>query len=287
MVRKVFQEDFGASLEDYFTEFEETPLAAASLAQVHRAVTKEGHEVAVKVQYEQLRGQFDGDILTHKIIFYLLAKLFPGFDFTFANEEMEELLATELDFEHEANNSKRAARNLTIPNVYIPRVFDDLSSQRVLTCEFIHGCKINNKESIEAMGLDVAAVTNSMISAFSEQIYVSGFVHSDPHPGNVFVRQHPENQGEHQVVILDHGLYRELDEGLRVTWCKLWKAMVEKDEKIIKESAVELGVDTNCSDTLVNMILMRAHNDSTRVGLGSGMTEEEIKQLSGLYDDVE
>jgi len=283
MVERVFEQDFNTSIKENFREFDEIPIAAASLAQVHRAVTLNGEEVAVKVQYEPLRGQFKGDMLTHKLIFYLLSKLFPGYDFTFAEGEMEEILATELDFCNEASNAERARKNLSVENVYIPKIFYDLSSERVLTCEFINGCKINDKKRIEELGLDLKKVSYSMLKAFSEQIYIHGFFHADPHPGNVLVREHPEKKGIHQVVILDHGLYKDMSNDLRLTWCKLWKAMIEKDEKTINDCTVELELDPSCSDTLVNMILMRSHNDSTRVGLGSGMTEEEIKMLQGKY----
>ena len=283
MVKRMIQKDFNAPVEELFQQFDEVPIASASLAQVHKAVTKDGHEVAVKVQYEQLQRQFDGDVFTHKVIFYLLAKLFPGFDFTFCNEEMEVILKTELDFLNEANNAKRAMKNLKTPNVYIPKIYDNLTSKRILTCEFIHGCKISDKKSIEDMGLNLSNVTASMIEAFSEQIFINGFFHSDPHPGNVFVRKHPDIKGQHQVVMLDHGLYRDMDEKLRIAWCKLWKAMVEKDDNTIKQCAVDLGVNPDASETLVNMILMRSHNDSTRVGLGSSMTEEEVKKMAGMY----
>ena len=216
------------------------------------------------------------------VIFYLLATFFPGFDFTFAEDEMRDTLATELDFVHEADNAERAAKHLTIPHVYIPRVYRDISSRRILTCEFIHGCKINQTQAMEEMGLRVDRVAHDMLQAFAEQIFVAGFIHADPHPGNVLVRPDPQKGApQHQVVLIDHGLYRELGEPLRLSWCRLWKAMIEKDTPAIEEAVSQLNVDPSCADTMVQMVLMRAHNDSTRVGLGSGMTEEEIRQMTG------
>ena len=183
-----------------------------------------------------------------------------------------------------ASNSERAAQNLTIPKVYILKVHHDLSSERVLTCEFIHGCKINDVTSMSEMGFDTAKVMGDMMRAFAEQIFVAGFIHADPHPGNVLVRPRPHGKpGEHQVVIIDHGLYRELGEPLRLSWCGLWKAMIEKDNEAIRKHVIELNVDPAAADTMVAMVLMRAHNDSTRVGLGSGMTEEETKAMAGSF----
>src|SRR3990167_5337149 len=204
--------------------------------------------------------------MTHHALLYCLKTFFPGFDFTFAGTEMEEALSKELDFMHEANNSERAAAKLTVKNVYIPKVYHKLTSKRVLTCEFIDGCKITDVERIKEMGFSIKDVTKSMLEAFSEQIFVSGFVHADPHPGNVFVRKNPLSPKNYHVVILDHGLYRELDEELRITWCHLWKAMIEKDNSKIEYYGEQMGVSKDKADLLPGMILMRAHNDSTRVG---------------------
>jgi aarF domain-containing kinase len=98
----------------------------------------------------------------------------------------------------------------------------------------------------------------------------------------VFVRPNPTNPELHQVVILDHGLYRELEEDFRINWCHLWKAMIENNTKDICIYAEKIGVHgEDQANLLANMILMRAHNDGTRVGLGYGMTPDEVKQIAG------
>ncbi len=227
-VRKVINSEFGHSDEDVFDSLEETPLASASIGQVHRAVLKDGEAVAVKFQRPGIRKIIEVDL---EIMLHLA---------TLAERHIEELaihrpvkiveefartLEKEIDYKTEATNMERAARHfLDDPNVYIPKVYREATTSRILTTEFIDGIKISNIEKLEEAGLDRKLITARGADLVLKQVFDHCFFHADPHPGNIFVL--PENV----ICLLDFGMAGIVDRQTRDDFVDLVESIVNQNE---------------------------------------------------------
>ena len=242
-IEEMFEQDFGRRRNEMFEQFSDEPIAAASLAQVFKGRTADGQEVAVKVQYRDLQDKFESDTATMESVLDLIQIFHSKFAFKWLFKETKGRLQNELNFEAEASNSVRCSEELRhLPYLYVPEVLENYSSKRILTTEFIDGIKVSDKEALENAGLDLVSIDRNILNIFSEQLFHTGFIHADPHPGNILIRP---NTGKLncQVVLLDHGLYEEINDDVREALAGLWLGIVNNDHQEMESCCRKLNVE--------------------------------------------
>jgi len=240
-VYDVLKEELGEHPYELFDSFEPTPLGTASLAQVHKAVLHNGEEVAVKVQHKYVKKHSFVDIWTCDLLVRMVKTAFPQFSFMWLAEEMRINLPLELDFRQEAKNSEKVSRIFKEYEwLKLPKIFWRYTTDRVLVMEYCSGAHINDVQALKSNGIDVYDVSRKIGQMYSKMIFDDGYVHCDPHPGNVLVRKN--TGGSTEIVLLDHGLYTQLNNQFRYDYADFWSAIINTDVEAIKSSAEKLGV---------------------------------------------
>jgi aarF domain-containing kinase len=281
-VRRVFREEFGKDLEEVFDKFEKKPIASASLAQVHIA-WKDDKKYAVKIQHDGLLYGSAIDRLVITKLVDLMPRIFPDFRYQWLTREMNLNLPLELDFRIEANNIFKATTNLqrmiASGDVAVPFVENELSSQRVLTMSYEDGVYVTNESQLQSWGLNRTQISQAISRIFGEQIFRHGFVHCDPHEANLLVRPHPWIPKRAQIVLLDHGLYRQLGTQFRHDYVRLWRSILMRDEENIEKYCRRLNAGDMYS-LLAAMLTMKPWNDIvTRTGKDRLAEKDKDAQL--------
>ncbi|KAJ2366654.1 hypothetical protein H4S01_002590 [Coemansia sp. RSA 2610] len=239
-IGRVIAADTGQTIEELFSAFDAEPIGVASLAQVHRAELRvTGEEVAVKVQHPMVRTYSDIDIATVSVMFEFVHSVFPDFKFMWLSAEMKGSLPRELDFRNDKSNAEQVQWNFsTHPEIplAVPRMVQ--ATERVLIMEYVHGRRCDDLTYLRKHAIDPAEVSRAIGQVFAEMTYVHGFLHCDPHPGNLFVRSRPRGSAPHgrnfDLVLLDHGLYRQLSSRFRYEYAEMWHALMRGDQDRIK-----------------------------------------------------
>ena len=236
--RKIVEAELGKPLEEVFVSFDEKSLASASIGQVHRAELQDGDFVAVKVQRPGIKKIIEVDLEIMLHLATLAEKHIEELSFhrpVKIVEEFAKTLERELDYGIEASSMERVARQfLNTPHVYIPKVFRDTSSARVLTTEFIDGIKISKVESLESGGYDKKLITRRGANICLSQIFDHGFFHADPHPGNIFVL--PDNV----ICLLDFGMVGTIDRNTKESFVDLVDSIVRRDDSMAAHQILKL-----------------------------------------------
>ncbi|MCJ1308250.1 hypothetical protein MMC25_001903 [Agyrium rufum] len=337
-VEQVIREDFGQSVEDVFGVsfsgdqskgiMEKKARASASVAQVHWARLADGREVAIKIQKKEIAAQVGWDLWTFKVVTWIYSK---WFDIPFYSlvPYITERLLLETDFENEANNSERmagfvAGESRLRDRVYIPKVYHELSSKRVMTAEWIEGVRLWDKENLTrpwkgprgrgspgchgaaldpqvldqalsstsnidysahikpnrewwkgpkgdgGLGVQLKDVMSTMVDLFSAQMFLWGWVHCDPHPGNIFIRRLAN--GKPELVLIDHGLYIQMQPKFRHQYALFWKSLMTFDNATLGEIVQEWGI--NNADIFASATLMRPYSG------GDNSTSLELSRMS-------
>jgi ubiquinone biosynthesis protein len=262
VVKEIAESELKAPLEELFEEFNPVSIASASLAQVHKAKTKDGDEVVVKVQRPGIKKIIDTDMEILKDLANLLVKYIPEseqYDPQGMVEELSRTFRREIDFKNEGRNIEIFAHNFKGDlTVKVPKVFWDKTTSHVLTMEYIHGIKVSNLAELEKAGLDRKIIARSAGKALFKQIFVDGFFHADPHPGNLFIM--PGNV----IAPLDFGMMGRLSETLMDELSDLLIAIVTWNPKGIvkiyqKAGIISEGTDFKTLETDLTEFLYRYH----------------------------
>jgi aarF domain-containing kinase len=244
-IEAMFEQDTGEQLSDYFSEFAPLPIGAASLAQVHLATVKEtGQKVAVKVQHPALAEWAGLDLALTRFTFSTLKRFFPEYDLEWLSSEMEYSLPQELDFALEGQNAIRAKEYFShIPE--LPLVIPDViwAKKRILVMENVSGHRPDDLEFLDANGIDRDEVSAALARIFNEMIFgTDAPLHCDPHGGNIAIRKNIHRRGcNFDVILYDHGLYRDIPINLRRSYAKLWLAVINADEERMRKYAKEVA----------------------------------------------
>ncbi|CAG9864475.1 unnamed protein product [Phyllotreta striolata] len=272
---EIFTEDFGKKPEELFKTFDKQPIAAASIAQVYKATTEDDKDVAVKVQYIDLQQRFQHDVITVKTLLKIAGVLHPNYDFSWMIDDLENTLRQELDFVNEGRNSERCSEDLKhLSYIYVPKVYWNYTNSRILVTEFIDGRRISDVEQLKTDKISLADLNKKLFEAFGHQIFQTGFVHADPHPGNVLVRK---IKGDAQLVLLDHGLYQQVSPDERRSLSCMWNAIVLNDHDGMKRYSKELGVENY---ELFAEILTQSPLKAQGFKLRARLTDEDLRQMT-------
>ncbi|HYO76868.1 MAG TPA: AarF/UbiB family protein, partial [Thermoanaerobaculia bacterium] len=225
-VERIVEEELGVRISKGFESFESTPLAAASLGQVHRAVLRDGRDVVVKIQRPNVSDQVHKDLEVFGDIAIEIEKhtdIGRKMNLVAAIDQAKLVMFSELNYVQEARNTATIRQNLAqFPQIYIPEVVDDYTSSRVLTTELVRGRKVSKLTPLALIEGNYAELASVLTRAYLKQICVDGVWHSDPHPGNVFIR---EIDGVPQLVLLDFGMVSRISQEFQDEVIKLLLAI--------------------------------------------------------------
>jgi predicted unusual protein kinase regulating ubiquinone biosynthesis (AarF/ABC1/UbiB family) len=259
MAKEILQSELGGPVEQFFDNFEDTPLAAASLGQVHRAQLKiTGEQVIVKVQRPGLKEIFDVDLKNLRVIAKWLQKVDPktdgaARDWVAIFDETARVLYDEVDYTNEAKNAEEFRAQFAGSDwIKVPRIYWDFTKTKTLCMEYAPAGKINDVEKIKALGIDPDRMARLAFEAYLQQVLRFGFFHADPHPGNVAVDAgDPEGLG--RLVVYDYGMMGRIPTQTRDGLLDLFYATYEGQSDSAVKALMKMGVlvDTGADLTAV------------------------------------
>ncbi|MBE9487328.1 MAG: AarF/ABC1/UbiB kinase family protein [Chloroflexi bacterium] len=237
-VEAAIKEEFQKPVQQIFSSFDEQPLAAASIGQVHKARLLDGSSVVVKIQRPGILHTIEVDLEIMMHLAGLMERHLEGWDIQRPSKVVEEFSRTlemELDYTLEAAYTERFARQFKDePAVYVPQVYREATTSRILTMEYIRGIKASAIDRLEEEGLDRKKIAQQGLILIMKQIFVHGFFHADPHPGNVFVL--PDNV----LCYIDFGMMGRLDLETRERFADLIMSIVHRNEREAVDALLRL-----------------------------------------------
>jgi ubiquinone biosynthesis protein len=236
-IKKTITRELGRPLAEVFAHIEHQPVAAASIAQVHRAQLRDGRAVAVKVQYPDIETLVGTDLAVLEQVVKAIARLAPSVQLQPIVDYLKETLPLELDFKHEAEAMTQLRAALAHrQDVLVPMVLPELSTERLLLMEYVEGIKITDRQALEQAGISPHEVARLLNDVYAEQMLHLGILHADPHPGNLRVQPGP------RLVLLDHGLTVPMAPKLVDSLRKMVQALTSGDFDALGKALTEAGL---------------------------------------------
>ncbi len=237
-VKQIVEEEFNRPLKSVFRTFEESPLAAASIGQVHRAQLQDGEDVVVKVQRPGIRKVIEVDLEIMLHLASLMERHVEDVEIhspTRIVAEFARSIEKEIDYTVEASHMERFATQFQGDmSIYVPKVFRDQSTGRVLTTEYVDGIKASDIDRINKAGLDRKIITARGADLILKQIFEHGFFHADPHPGNIFFL------ADNVICYLDYGMMGRIGRRTREDCAELIHALAKRDESKVVRTLLKL-----------------------------------------------
>ena len=238
-VEAIVTAELGVKLSKLFREFDREPMAAASLGQVHRAWLRDGRPVAVKVQRPGIRERIQEDVEAMEEIALTLDKrteVGDRYQFAAMVHEFRRSLIRELDYRQEARNLTTLRENLAqFDRIVVPAPVEDYTTARVLTAEYIRGQKVTSINPVVRTELDGDVLAEQLFRAYLRQILIDGFVHADPHPGNVFLTD------DNRIALLDLGMVTRVGPGMQEKMLQMLLAVSEGRSDEAATVAISIG----------------------------------------------
>ena len=281
-VERIVSGELGVRISKAFTDFEPSPIAAASLGQVHRARMRDGRDVVVKVQRPNIRDLIVDDLeALNEIAQFLDTRTEMGRRYEFVNmlTDLRKSLLRELDFTVEAKNLMTIGDNLIeFDNIIVPEPIGDFTTTRVLTMDFIPGKKITDLNPLRLLEIDSVGLADELFRAYLKQILVDGLFHADPHPGNVLLT--PDNQ----IGLIDLGMVGRLTGTFQNNLLRLLLAISEGRGDMTAEAAIKMGEPkegfdrTQFTDRITDLVA--ENSDAILSRMNAGRVTLEITKIS-------
>jgi ubiquinone biosynthesis protein len=282
-IREVVEQELGARLSNVFDRFDESPIASASLGQVHHAVLRDGREVAVKIQRPGIRETVARDLeVLHGVARMLDDHTDVGERYHFDEmiDEFERSLIRELDYRREAMSLEELGRNLaTFDRLTVPEPVKGLTTTRVLTMDHVEGTKVTELSGLAQLDVDGHELVDELFRAYMQQMLSDGFVHADPHPGNVLLT------ADHRLALIDVGMVVRLEPATREKMLRLLLAVAEGEGDTAADVALAMGRPTSFFDEEAFRrdvsALVGSYHDLPPEDSHAGQVLAEVTRISG------
>jgi ubiquinone biosynthesis protein len=280
-IKLIVEKELGAPINGLFYKFDPTPLATASIGQVHYAILHNGESVAVKVQRLNIRTVIQTDLEIMKDIVPLIEQRFPKLkDYSLQGflREFSGWLEKELDYRIEGNNAEKIAEGFKKdPLVFIPRIYWDFTTKRVLTMAYVDGVKLNDLQKIADLNYDRKKIADNISKALFLQILRGGYFHGDPHPGNIFILP-----GE-KIAFVDFGITGNLTGETKRRFANLIRALTRSNTNSMVKALLELGAEPrNIDHNLLRQELDRMVKKHLNVPISHISLPELVNDLSHM-----